>query len=622
VIEAVSKIGESVQKMNGEMDSLAAVLENPNSNGKYKHVLVVVLRESNGEYSFENVELQEFKSDFQIYLYKGKKGNSTDATPTCKITELNKTFKNKFLKWFDNCEDYDITNEEKETLKRIGKEINAQQNKILADLQEKLSGKKSGENAIITLGIEIDGYLKYLGNFQIFRSILLKKGCDRFYKKYGGESRGYNALCSACKEKKNEVYGFAIPWSFHTFDKPGFVAGGFDFSESWKNTPVCFECAMRLEIGKKYVEKNLDFGFYGFRYLLVPKMARGGDCTSVLKIFGSKESRDEQRNLKINRETRIQLTSDEGEILDRVRDQKDFLSNSLIFYKEDQSSYRILLLIEGILPSRLSKLFEAKKNVDDRFKIYRDNILTEAQKEKNPLEFNFGILRRFFPTVSRNRTFDKMFLEIVNKVFTGNCIDYYLLIDFIMRTIREDFIKGYSTKISTLNGFLFLHYIKQLGLFRETEEMEKMEEKGSRELGIEELVGHPLEQRIEIFFEANNSFFNSYAKKATFLEGALTQKLLNIQWMDKKATPFRMKLRGLKLNEYHVKKLLPDIQNKLEEYGKNYYRDLEKIIANCFVLSGVDWKEADDEISFYFVLGMDLHKIFKNEKEEEIEEVA
>ena len=33
--------------------------------------------------------------------------------------------------------------------------------------------------------------------------------------------------------------------------------------------------------------------------------------------------------------------------------------------------------------------------------------------------------------------------------------------------------------------------------------------------------------------------------------------------------------------------------------------------------SGVNWREADDELSFYFVLGMDMHKLFKDAKEEE-----
>ena len=142
-----------------------------------------------------------------------------------------------------------------------------------------------------------------------------------------------------------------------------------------------------------------------------------------------------------------------------------------------------------------------------------------------------------------------------------------------------------------------------------------MDEKGSGMQSIENLEGLPLEQKVERFFEANQSFFTSDAKKATFLEGVLTQNLLNIQWNDKKATPFRAKLHGLKMNEALIKRLLPEIQNKLEEYGKNYYRDLESIIAHYFVLAGVNWKEADDELSFYFVLGMDMQKLFKNTKE-------
>ena len=144
-----------------------------------------------------------------------------------------------------------------------------------------------------------------------------------------------------------------------------------------------------------------------------------------------------------------------------------------------------------------------------------------------------------------------------------------------------------------------------------------MNEQGNEVLRIEELESLPLEQRVERFFEANKSFFNTDAKKATFLEGALTQMLLNIQWNDKKATPFRSKLHGLKMNEALIKRLLPEIQNKLEEYGKNYYKDLESLIANHFVLAGVNWKEVDDELSFYFVLGMDMHKLFRNAKEEE-----
>jgi CRISPR-associated protein Csh1 len=620
VIEAVSRIGDYLQKNKGGEDLLSTFIDNPNSNGKYKHSLIIILDEKDGEYSFNRVVFDEF-SDYPRYLYKKGPSNGTDATPTSKVAgDIEKTFQNRFLKWFQNYEAYDISLEEKETLKMMNMAIRDQKETILSDLKEKFSQKRSDENVIITFGIERDGKTCHLGNLQIFKNILLRKGKDKYYlKKSQGESLGKDAVCSICKEVKGEVYGFAIPWTFHTFDKPGFIAGGFNVNESWKNTPVCFNCATRLEVGKKYVEENFDFGFYGFRYLLVPKLTLAGERKEVLEgVLDVLGKNDEKRKIKLNHEIKNRITSDEKEILRFVKDQKDFISNSLIFYKKEQSSYRILLLIEGILPSRLKALFNVKEKVDERFDIYNNSILSEDQREKNHLFFNFGVLRRFFPSESKNRTFDKIFLEMVGKIFVGDQISYHLLIDFIMSRVRESFIKGYSTNITTLNGFLLLHYIEELNLFKtKNAEMKDMNEQGNEVLRIEELESLPLEQRIEKFFEANKTFFNTESKKATFLEGVLTQKLLNIQYMDKKATPFRTKLHGLKMNEALIKRLLPEIQNKLEEYDKNYYRDLESLIANHFVLAGLKWKEVDDELSFYFVLGMDMHKLFQNAKEEE-----
>jgi CRISPR-associated protein Csh1 len=620
MIEAVSRIGDYLQKNKGGEDLLSTFIDNPNRNGKYKYALIVVLNEKDGEYSFSRVVFDEF-SDYPRYLYKKGPSNGTDATPTNKVAgDIGKTFQNRFLKWFKNYETYDISEEEKESLKKMSKVMMDQKETILTDLKEKFSQKKADENVIITLGIERDGKISYLGEQLVFRNILLRKGKDRYYlKKSQGESLGKDAVCSVCKEIKDEVYGFAIPWTFHTFDKPGFIAGGFKVNESWKNTPVCFDCATCLEVGKKYIEENLDYAFYGFRYLLVPKLTLAGEIKDVLEgVLDILDKKDEKRKIKLNQEIKNRITSDEKEILRFVQDQKDFFSNSLIFYKKEQSSYRILLLIEGILPSRLRAIFKAKEKIDERFDIYNNSILSEDQREKNYLVFNFGVLRRFFPSESKNRTFDKIFLEMVDKIFVGDQISYYLLIDFIMSKVREAFIKGYSTNITTLNGFLLLHYLEELNLFKAKKaEMKDMNEQGNEVLRIEELENLPLERRIERFFEANKAFFNTDSKKATFLEGVLTQKLLNIQWMDKKATPFRTKLHGLKMNEALIKRLLPEIQNKLEEYEKNYYRDLESLIANHFILAGLKWKEVDDELSFYFVLGMDMHKIFKHAKEED-----
>ena len=273
------------------------------------HVLVVALNEKEGNYSFSHVELQGFK-DYKIYLYKGKKGNSTDATPTCRITEMEKTFKNKFLRWFENYEEYPLSGEEKESVKKMGMAIKAEQKKILTELQDKFSGRKPGESGIITLGIGDDD-IKYLIDIPIFRNVLLKKGSKAFSNKYDVESTGKNAMCSICREVKTEVYGFAIPWTFHTFNKRGFVAGGFNVADAWKNTPVCYDCATHLEIGKKYAEENLDFEFStGIRYMLIPKLALGGDFQEILSILGAKV---QKRKQKLNHEVGSHITADEEE---------------------------------------------------------------------------------------------------------------------------------------------------------------------------------------------------------------------------------------------------------------------------------------------------------------------
>ncbi len=60
---------------------------------------------------------------------------------------------------------------------------------------------------------------------------------------------------------------------------------------------------------------------------------------------------------------------------------------------------------------------------------------------------------------------------------------------------------------------------------------------------------------------------------------------------------------------------------KLEQYGKkgkNYYRKLETIIAQYMVTSGGQWNTlTNDEISFYFTMGMNLAGLFKSEKKNE-----
>ncbi len=73
----------------------------------------------------------------------------------------------------------------------------------------------------------------------------------------------------------------------------------------------------------------------------------------------------------------------------------------------------------------------------------------------------------------------------------------------------------------------------------------------------------------------------------------------------------------MNLDRMKVTALFPKIQNKLEEYGKNYYRGLETLISQYMIQAGEEWSISKDEISFYFTLGMNLAYLFRSEREEE-----
>ncbi|CAD7774125.1 CRISPR-associated protein (cas_TM1802) [Candidatus Methanoperedenaceae archaeon GB37] len=621
MIEAIKQIGEYAIGREGKSvdDPLDILVDSP-ANRDTKNVLFIVLKCEGDGFSYKGVDVEEYsKYDKEKYLYKKGNPRGTDITPTAMITDVKKTFGNKILNWFKNYDEIGL-DENQNFLVKIGNCIRNNSEQILKDLEE----KQSKENNIISLRIDN----KYLYDFKIFHDILLDKAKENFYSKYGKISKSENQICSVCNERKAEVYGFVDTYKFYTVDKRGFVSGGFQQKNAWKNYPVCLNCALTLEEGKKYLQNNLKFNFYGFNYLLIPKFLNNVDKSVQEDIFKRIE---EQNDPKFRKKEINRLTADENEILESMSEQKNYLNLNFMFYdapKGDNGSvFNILLYIEDILPSRLKTLFNAKvgcaeENIIgvDQIQIFQECMVSTFENKKKtgekPLEFNFGILRTFFPKTSNNGTYDKYFLDITNKIFTNKTIDYYFLLNFIMEKIRDEFANGYPTKVSTLKGFMLLNYLNKLKLVNLGEEREMDENRLNMfEKSVSKEVTD-LDQKIDTFFNEFSDFFKSDAKKAIFLEGVLTQFLLNIQYQERNATPFRVKLKGLKLDEKQVKKLLPEIQNKLEEYGKNYYRNLESIISKYLVSAGDEWNMSNDEISYYFVLGMNLSYLFKKENQD------
>lgn len=617
MIEAIRKIGEyAVEKEGKSLDNpLDILIDNP-ANRSTKNILFIVLESGDGGFEYKGVKLEEYSKDkLGKYLYRKGTPNGTDITPTAMIPDkIEKTFNNKILKWFKSYNKIGL-DKDFNFLVKIGNCLRENKESILNDLKE----NNSKENNIISLKID----KRYIGDeeFSVFQNILIDRATKNLYSKYGKVSKSENQLCSVCNQRRAEVYGFVDTYKFYTVDKPGFVSGGFHQEDAWKNYPVCLNCALILEAGKKYLGNSMIFNFYGFNYIVIPKFVSEVDEETKKENFKIIEQQQDPkfRQKEINR-----LTSAENEILKLMSEQKNYLNLNFMFYDAPRGAvFNILLYIEDILPSRLKTLFDVKKDVDT-IDIFRECMISVFENKKKtgekPLDFNFGILRDFFYDFTNKRWISKKyFLDIVNNIFTNKPIDYNFLMSFIMQKIRDDFINDYPTKISTLKGFMLLNYLSTLEIIKLRERREMNNKKAEENWKIFEGAAsgerEAINQKISSFFSSFGDFFDSDAKKVVFLEGVLTQFLLNIQYQERGATPFKVKLKGLNLDEKQVKKLLPEIQNKLEEYGKNYYRTLESMISKYFISAGNGWKMSNDETSFYFVLGMNLYYIFKIKKE-------
>ncbi|MGB2727816.1 MAG: TIGR02556 family CRISPR-associated protein [Halobacteriota archaeon] len=627
MIEAIKRIGEYALENEGKSldnptDLLNILAEDPASSEAYKHILAIKLNKKENGFEFVDVDLEEYsKSKIRQYLYRRGSGNGPDITPTSRVTEVERTFvKNKTLPWFSKVvedETLNLKDEELDFLREMNDCLFENKDIILSKLSELSKETNKNEKSIITIVSEDNGK-RYIGDYSVFREILKARALSGYYQKYNKKSKSEDKICSICKSQKDEVYGFVSTYKFYTVDKPGFVSGGFDQSLAWKNYPVCQRCALTLEEGKKYLEEFSSFRFYGFDYYLIPKpliAEKSAEVYNLLEEF--KESDPEFKKEYIHL-----LDDTEKDISELLSEQENFFNNNLLFFNKSEvkktGEFKILLYIEDVLPSRLRKLFDLKKEMDKIgiFKNCKVSVFKNGKKTgKKPLKFDFGNIWHFFGR-------SNYFLDITNRVFTNTDIDYSFLIRGVMEKIRGQFANNYPTEESSLRGFQLLLYLRRLDILKNFSGGINMGEKS-----ISGIFGRDnttdMVKQAELFFEEFFDFFNNDAKKAIFMEGALAQLLLNIQRLPEVMNaqpgkePFRPKLQGLKLDEKVVKGLLPAIQNKLEEYGKNYYKDLESIIAEYMIRAGDGWSMSKDEISFYFVLGMNISYMFKVKKEEE-----
>jgi CRISPR-associated protein Csh1 len=443
VITAIRDIGEWIQR-HQQKDALDVLIEPINPNN-YRYAILLSIKGNEW-----NIELEENDPNTSSrYLYRKGSPNGINYSPTSMITELEKTFNIKFVAWFKKAlEERKSENIKIESLIRPICELLDQEGEaILAKISDILKGIKDGA----FLSLKIDG--KYLKEIPQFVNLFLEMVNEKDM-----EISSYNQVCSVCGKQRELVVGGSSAFAFYTIDKPGFISGNFNANLSWRNHPVCMECNLLLQEGKRFVEENLRFSFYGLNYLLIPQFMYGKLelKDSIMRIL-----EDEKKNKRLDSITINNTIASEEDILHYLKDESDQLVVHLLFMKKMNSAERILLLIQDVYPSHLRKIFEAKGHVEEQFTKYDGSIE----------RYHFGRIRTFFQKSDEGKTstdLDKYFLEIISAVFRGMKIDINFLITFFMKVIRSKYLSSkendWEFQVSIRDALMNLLFFMRLGI--------------------------------------------------------------------------------------------------------------------------------------------------------------
>ncbi len=560
-------------------------------------VINIALKEDKAEFHDINKVDYSVQNNVDKFFYWSRTGFVVSAFPTIVVTADSLDISS------DNEEQAEDTNSKSYAkLIRILKD-NARINPRLEMVRDLFlsEGKEIFSNVREQIGGSKDTYLltlcvnnEFIGESELYQEIRNRAEMEILadYHTLGKRKvTGQDQTCSLCGTRSPETWGYVSTYHFYASKTDlAPVAGKFDLSRAHICYPVCPACADILRRLKPVVDTHLDFKFCGLRYKLLPQAISGkGGEAQIAEIFEILIDENNPKNPKCGS---FSLGADRSLIREQTQDIFHLLAESdsqmsytMLFYLESNSEFKILSTVEDVFPSQFQDVFKAKAETD-RHPIYRDN----------DLDFRFDVILEFFPLSDKiYGSYAKSFLEITRNVFTQKPLSWPFILHQVMYIIRKRFVRDEFYKPSVLKAFMMLEFMAGLGVINP-------KTKTTKEVSVNKVY--------EDFFQEHVAFFDSSDRKAAFLMGVLCQFLLNIQYQERKATPFQKKLNGLKMSPKLLTKLYGEIINKLTEYGKNYYTELEADIAKLLIQDR-EINLSDDELSFLFALGMRLHKLFK-----------
>ncbi len=615
---AIAAIGEWQLETKKNLEPVDLYIENMYPGKDYQMLILIfeIIDEADGRTcTYRGIDIEKVSAENESYTkYAYRKGSARggDITPTTKISSpvdkkikgINETtFKNILNFKTDRLRDVDI-------LKLIHGEFQEKLDSISLEIEKLFTNFSKEESMATGLSFKVimDGTEKYLRDYDLIKEMIIESGSTTSFTHAGTESRAKNKLSSVSGKETDEVFGFAAPFKYSSPDKSGFLSGFFNKKLNWRNYPIGANESLVLELGRKFIKQNLTGYFYGHNYMLVPNpiiKTSKDQLSDIIRLLQTafaeeKEARKEKRKRAEDRVQKI------------IAKEKNYFNLDILFYSEDSKTgaISINLMLEEILPSRFRTLFIDTPEIVNKNILFKNAIYTKKEGYQD-LKFSFQIIRDFF---------DKNFLDVVNKLFLGKPLSQDYVIEHIISLIRKNYNKsktsdGYVeyTELTVKRAFMLITYLQELKIISHNKNFKYMDvEVTQKKESSFDLDG------FNSFIRDNQNFLDSEIKVGIFAVGVLVRFLFDIQSHSLNNTPFENKLRGYKLNPEVLMNIYTEALDKIQKYKKNFYvyTDLREVINRYFIVnSGELAKMTNNEISFYFVAGLEIGKKFKKKTE-------
>lgn len=416
---------------------------------------------------FSGFNLENFKPDFiQNYLYRRISPRGTGIVPTLYVnlsvpdkngkTGIEKTGEKLLSALQNNADLIPIFNKEELITSFLQFDFN------------------SDYSYIVTL--KLNG--KWFGEVDELRKRFLKKSYEKYYEQPSkGKSIGEDQVCSITGQKAT-VYGFVNTLGF-AIDSQAFIRNGFDTSSGYKMFPVSEDAIPVLEGARAILENQVAASFYGnIKYAVLPHFVFQPDKEKAKYIvrkflnkaaFNADAKQDGGAKAFINdTESILEAIFIDGDL------KRHDIYYSILFFEQQQAQFKINLELSDVLPSRISKVLEAKEKAQKKYQRFT----TYKTKDGDLKSYRITLFRfrKYFSTGEKNT--QPAFYKLINSIFTGQSYDDSKLLKLVLNSWKSSFKKNYHDKEnafnylvkSTLANLYFLHL---LGIFKQNHTMKE-----------------------------------------------------------------------------------------------------------------------------------------------------